>query len=251
MEKTYTSIRLIDSKPKKVIVDESGKIINRNPIKSELKDLGKFPEKDGRSNSRPHQIYSDKFLLNELERFEKENGRPPREKEFTNRIGYPSEIVYRKVFGSWINALMFAGLDIDLMGRQGDKYRGRWAEIVVVNYFKGKAIDLSGKNRNSPCDGICPNGKFYEVKGSKLYNDMHWSFGTNNKFRDDIEIYYFLAFNKDWTKLDYAWRIPGELIDSDIFNVWLEGDYKFTVDNMERYNITDEITEVLISHWEK
>lgn len=37
----YTSIRLIDSKPRKVIVNKTGKIVNRNPSKDELKGLNK------------------------------------------------------------------------------------------------------------------------------------------------------------------------------------------------------------------
>lgn len=41
----YTSIRLIDGKPRKVIVDETGKIVNRTPSKEEVKGLEEEPRK--------------------------------------------------------------------------------------------------------------------------------------------------------------------------------------------------------------
>ena len=50
-EDRFTSVRLIDRKPRKVIVDEIGNIINRVPTKEELSDLEKesySPKKRGR-----------------------------------------------------------------------------------------------------------------------------------------------------------------------------------------------------------
>jgi hypothetical protein len=69
----YKSYRIIDGKPKWVLEDEDGNIINRNPCKVELKGLEKFPEKDGRSS--PRLKKSNNELLEYLRQFEKENGR--------------------------------------------------------------------------------------------------------------------------------------------------------------------------------
>lgn len=128
--------------------------------------------------------------------------------------------------------------------------KARYAEIKVINHFKQHPIDLSGENHNSPCDGICPNGKIYDVKSSKLYKNKtlpHYEFHTNNKYKEEIEIYYLLGFNEDYTKLKYAWRIPGEIAESDRFivglNRWSHG---FTVDNMKKYGIMDRFKELLI-----
>lgn len=49
---SYKSWRIIDGKPRWVILDEIGTITNRTPNKCELKRLDKFPEKDGRGNPR-------------------------------------------------------------------------------------------------------------------------------------------------------------------------------------------------------
>lgn len=54
----YKSIIIIDGKPRWVIVDEDGKIINRNPSKDELKGLKKEPYKVNRKMS-----YTDDELL--------------------------------------------------------------------------------------------------------------------------------------------------------------------------------------------
>ena len=43
VEKRFTSVRLIDGKPRKVIIDEIGNIINRNPTKEDLLGLGIEP----------------------------------------------------------------------------------------------------------------------------------------------------------------------------------------------------------------
>ena len=90
--------------------------------------------------------------------------------------------------------------------------KGRFGEIIIRDHFKHhdsnadllsrrvtvNAIDLAGENSHSPCDGICPNGMYYDVKSSGLHIGGYWKFGTNNKYKDKIEIYYFLAFNEDY-----------------------------------------------------
>lgn len=37
-------------------------------------------------------------------------------------------------------------------------------EIIVRDRFKRHPVDLAGENKGSHCDGICPNGKNYDVK---------------------------------------------------------------------------------------
>lgn len=242
----YTSIRLVDGKLRKVIVDETGKIINRNPSKEELKGLEKEQRYD--RDTRKYRKYTDEELLNELRFFKKEEGRiPTSRKDFNNNPGYPSFGTYIGHFGSWSNALKKAGLDIDLMGCQGNKYKGRQAEIIVLNHFKNHPVDLAGENQNSYCDGICPNGDLFEVKSAKFETKgKHYHFVTRNKDKDDdkeaIQWYYLLAFNRDYTKLDYAWRIPGEMVDKDHFYVYIYDLSKgFNIENMKEYDITERL----------
>lgn len=133
-----------------------------------------------------------------------------------------------------------AGLNIDITGKQCDSYRGRQAEIKVLNHFKQYPTDLAGENSNSHCDGICPNGKTYDVKSSKFYDEGRYRFSIRNKYKEEIEIYYLLAFNKDWTKLEYVWRVPGEIVETNMFCVGMNPCYKFFVGNMDKYDITDK-----------
>lgn len=307
MEKMYVSNRIIDGKIRRVIVNETGKIINKNPSKDELKDLKQelykdkrdkytdqelldyprqFYEKYGRSptirdfdnnpdypSSKTCQnrfgnwndtlkfaglcanIYKDEDLLDDLKTFYYENGRPPTARDFDNNHKYANYGTYQRRFGSWSDALKLVELDIESMVKKGvletNQQKARLAEMIVRDHFKTYHIDLAGENCNSPWDGICPNGMNYDVKSSKLYNDIYWSFKTNNKYKKEIEIYYFLAFNKDYTELMYGWRVSGEIVGEDKFRVGLNPSYKFDVEDMEDYDITDKIKDILSRHEQK
>lgn len=248
----YRTYRFVDGKVRQVIVDENGKIVNRRPSKDELKGLDIEPYKHGNSKPRPWMCYTDKELLDSLRRFVKEYGRIPVMTDFVNNPEYPSFRPYQLRFGSWNKALKLVEMDLDTRVMQGflttEIEKGRYAEIKVINHFKQHPIDLAGENNKNPCDGICPNGKTYDVKSSKLheYEDaLFWNFGTNNKYKEDIEIYYFLAFNKDYSKLKYGWRVPGEIVDKDNFYVGLNPGCEFDVEDMDKYDITDRFKDIM------
>lgn len=309
----YNTKRIIDGKPplRTVIVDEDGKVINKNPTKDELKGLEidvlpaytrlnkkriktccsceshdtyvnlegyerwftcncrrekctnylckrcynrEDPFKDGRSKPRG-KVYTEEQLKSILRQFEKDEGKIPTKTDFEKNPGYPSPSTYQKYFGSWTNALESVGMDVESMVKKGiietDDQRRRFSEMIIRDSFDNPSIDLAGENRNSPCDGICPNGKMYDVKSSKLRKHKNWlyyGFNTNNKHKDKIEIYYLLGFNKDWTKLDYGWRIPGEIAENNDFYVGFGPGSKYNIEIMEDYNITDKLTEVLTKY---
>ncbi len=252
----YTSIRSIDSNKRttkavlrKVIVDENGKIVNRNPSKEELKGL-QIEQYDKRCEPKEYNPkYTDKELLDYLKVFYEEYGRVPVKRDFNNNPRYPNFATYQTRFRSWSNALKLVGFDVESMVKKGvietPLQKARLTEIMVLNHFKQHPVDLAGENCNSHCDGICPNGKIYDVKSSKFYTDkMRWAFVTRNKYKEEIEIYYLLAFNSDRTKLEYAWRIPGEIVESDQFHVGLNTNYEFNVKNMKEYDITDKFNSI-------
>lgn len=105
MEDKYTSIRLIDGKPRKVIVNKNGDIINKNPIKEDLIGIDIEPYTINRK-----KIYTNRKLLDCLRQFDKENGRAPVENDFDGNPRYPSFGTYIKHFGNWNNALIMAEL---------------------------------------------------------------------------------------------------------------------------------------------
>ena len=193
--------------------------------------------------------YTDNQLLWYLIKFYVKYGRPPGIMDFRNNPDYPSPETYIKRFKSWSNALKLVELDVESMVRKGiietiDQKR-RFSEMIVRDHFKEKPVDLAGENCHSHCDGICPNGKYYDVKSSGLHNDTQYIFGTNNKYKEKIEIYYLLAFNEDYTKLNYGWRIPGEIVEKDRFLVGLGYRAKYNIGNMKQYDITDKLNTVL------
>jgi len=245
----YKTKRIIDKKPppRWVVVNETGKIVNKNPSESKLKGLGKELRKA--QDTRNFEKYTDKELLDYLIQFYEEHGGVPVQTDFVNNPGYPSFATYQKRFGSWNNALKLVGLDVDSMTKKGvlitNQQKARLAEIKVINHFRQRPIDLAGENCRSPCDGICPNGKTYDVKSSGSRNGTYYQFATNNKYKEEIEIYYFLAFNEDWTEPKYVWRVPGEIVEKDIFYVGTcrACCSKFNIENMKEYDITDKFKE--------
>lgn len=194
------------------------------------------------------EIYTDEELLNYLKIFCKENNRIPIMRDFDNNPRYPNYGTYQKRFGSWNKSLKLVELDIDTMVKQGvlrdTNHKGRLFEIIMINHFENISIDLSGKDRNSPCDGICPNGRTYDAKSSKLHIGGFWSFDTGSERREEIEYYYFGAFNEDYTKLMYVWRVPGDIVEGNSFRVGIRSG-EFNVENMKEYDITDKFDKIL------
>lgn len=219
--------------------------------KKEGKFLEKGIYKDGRSNCRPDRCYTEKQLLESLLQFYKIEGRIPTITDFINNPIYPGHATYRNHFGSWSNALRLVGLDADSMVKRGiletNNQKARIGEIIIRDHFTNNPIDLAGKNQNSYCDGICPNGMNYDVKSSK-YDGTKYAFSTENKCKDRIDIYYFLAFNEDWTILEYAWRVPGEIVDSSSFYIGNGKNGGKCIENMKQYDITDKLNTVLIKY---
>jgi len=58
--------------------------------------------------------YSKEFLISELQRFVSENDTNPRFIDMQSKFGYVSAHAYTNCFGTWNNALIEAGLDINL-----------------------------------------------------------------------------------------------------------------------------------------
>jgi hypothetical protein len=242
---SYKTYRIVDGKPRLVIVDENGQIINKNTSKDKLKGLEKEPRKYRDTIKK----YTDEDLLGYLRQFEKENGRIPTIRDFINSPEYPVHGTYQNRFGSWSNALKLVGLDAESMVKHGivknNYQKGRLSEIIVRDHFKKNPVDLAGENCISPWDGLCPNGLSYDVKSSKFHKEGHYKFSTKNKYKEDIEIYYLLAFNEDYTELEHGWRIPGEMAEKDHFQVGLNSNYEFNVENMKEYDITDKLREII------
>lgn len=65
--------------------------------------------------------YNKEFLISELQRFVEENGRNPRQIDIQIKFGYPAAGNYRNYFGSWNNALLEAGFNIN---RKRDRLNG-------------------------------------------------------------------------------------------------------------------------------
>ncbi len=106
MTEYFESIRILDGKSKKVIVDDAGKIVNKNPSKEELKGL----EEELYKNKGPKK-YTKIQILEYIKRFYEEKRTIPIKADFDSNLELPSSGTVQHYFGgSWNNAIREAGL---------------------------------------------------------------------------------------------------------------------------------------------
>lgn len=192
-------------------------------------------------------------LLEFIRIFEREEGRPPTADDFKNSPKYPNYGTYIRHFGGWQKALKLVGLDTSSMVRKGiietNNQKARLAEIFVLDHFAEKVTDLSGENWKSFADGICPNNQIYDVKSSALLEssgrDYHWYFTltnlrSNEIRRDEIEWFYLLGFDEDYSDLRHSWRIPGDFTDGNFMRIGINSNFIYNVENMKEYEITEK-----------
>lgn len=83
-------------------------------------------------------VYTKEFLILELQRFELENGRKPVAVDMQIEFGYPTSGAYKSHFVTWNNALMAAGLEINV-------YQNHWQDGTETCDNCGK---LKPENQN-------------------------------------------------------------------------------------------------------
>ena len=186
-----------------------------------------------------YKTYSDKDLLDYLRQFKLENKRPPFANEFHNPR-YPSYVIYLMRFGSWNKALEMAGL----IPNNTSQFKGRQGELQTIQEFKTEgAIDLSGENRHSTCDGICPKGEMFDTKSASIIKHNHrwcWTFQLNGNQLEEVDYLFLRAYeDKDFTKPPlHKWRVPIKFMKNRraIF-VYKDECGEYNVKNMKKYEI--------------
>lgn len=313
MEDRYKTKRIVNGNPKWVIVDEVGKVINKNPTREEIKDIKiwfspskgsignkkkytkeylieclwescieneRLPKIDDFTNNPklPSYItfiryfgswnnalkeagldlnriteFTKEGLLEDLLRFEKEYGRPPTIADLTDNPKYPSRATYWRVFGGLEKAKKLVGQDMDTLVRKGillnEMYKGRLFEIFVMEHFHTDgAIDLSGEDRSSHIDGICPEGKTYDARSTALrcinvVGNKCYTFNLDK----NAGYYYLGAFNGDYSELQHVWRVPGDFAYGSI-NIGIDNSYIYNLENMKQYEITEKFIPIF-NNW--
>lgn len=191
---------------------------------------------------------TEEELLDYLRQFEKEYCRPPTYEDLFsgNFTKYPAMGQYIRCFGTLEKAKKSVGQDFDSRANKGildhPKQKARLAEIFVMEHFKEEgAIDLSGENCKSHVDGICPKKQVYDVKSSRLLTSCqrsdYWGFALDKA--DQVDYYYLLAFNKDFSDLLYVWRVPWDFFDCIHLHITMRH-----ISNMKKYEITEKFKDV-------
>jgi len=102
----YNRYTIINGKPRWIIVDENGNIINESPTKEELKSLEVEPHKIKRKG----QSWTKKRIIEVIIQSYEETGRVPTEDDFKHNPNLPSDYTVYKYFGYLGNAIKEAGL---------------------------------------------------------------------------------------------------------------------------------------------
>lgn len=181
-------------------------------------------------------------LINKLQEWVKDNGKMPVANDLKYNPNYPSRSVYIKEFGSWDNSLIAAGFTPN----NHENARGRQGELQTITEFKTKgAIDLSGQNRNSICDGQCPQGYMFDTKSSSLikhHGYWCWKFSATIGQLEEAEYLFLRAYkDRDFSKEpEHKWRIPIDFMDNRtaIF-VYKDKRGIHNIENMKKYEISE------------
>lgn len=145
----FRTDRIVDGKPRKVIVDICGNIINNNPTDEELKQIKKYPDIGGREISQLQEREKKTYLLEFLRYFYYKEGRVPFLIDFDSNKNYPSPKVYMKVFGSWNNAIREAGLQPRSRGGKNAKTCTDEELLkLLIQFYEEKGISPTVKDFN-------------------------------------------------------------------------------------------------------
>lgn len=191
-----------------------------------------------RTNNSP---YSRDELITILRQWAKEYERIPTSRDFMHNPKYPGYVTFVNLFGSWTNTLISAGFE-----PKDKPTKGRQGEIQTISEFKTNgAIDLSGENRNSICDGICPKGEKFDTKSSSLFKIKGfwgWHFGVSINQLKEADYLFLRAYkDEDFTKTPvHKWRIPIEFAEGKTWVTIYKDGYRgvHNVENMKEYEIT-------------
>jgi len=115
--------------------------------------------------------------------------------------------------------------------------------LHVIGHFIGESVDLSGENRKSPYDGICPTGKIYDAKSARLIGGK-WQINLKNIHKAKVQWWYLGLFDKNFEELLYVFRIPSEDFEEDIEKefmlIYMKGDHRYTIESMKKYDISEK-----------
>lgn len=248
----YTSNRYIDGKVRRVIVDESGKIVNRNPNKDELKGLDEEPRypQDTRKKSTK---YCDRCG----KEFNKTCGNPCR--EYNKDIKWTGKWLCGLCYGidhnQW-NILKQIGnrrtgnLDPNCAVAKGDRFQEltcRWRSTISTipvedlnkkndNYSRGTPIDHTP---DSELGIIQTRGRLYDS-----YNQIWGTGGLDRDWYKKFDTMIFYCASKDGKTIERIYIFPKDVITKRTGITLYNNDrYHW----YEQYRVTDEETIKIVN----
>lgn len=101
-------------------------------------------------------------------------------------------------------------------------------------------------NRQSKFDGLCPKGKMYDVKSSKLHflhsnSNYFWKFNSTEEQLNKSDYFFLGAYDAQHEKLMFMWRVDKNFMrNRKYINIGKDNNYEHNTINMKKYDITDK-----------
>lgn len=248
--KYYKDHRIIDGKSRQVIIDETGKIINRNPSKDELKGLEKEIVKDCRFRKESYNDTNtcDRCGIN----FDKAPGHPLREhNEDGNWTG--GWICYK----CWKRDYdkIYEGDPGDILGDNCEELTHKWlgAKRLSVEYDNYSKLPLDhlpipdGVSIKIGDKLVDLSGKIVQTKGATFDQySKRWNFDMKNEIAKefDYEICYCASGDGETIKRTYiisSWELLKFGSNLKIYEDWSKC-YRLSIfESIEKYRISNEL----------
>ena len=154
-------------------------------------------------------IYSDEeFLISELIRFERENDRTPIAHDMIPENGYPGFWVYQKVFGTWNNALIAAGFEIN---QTNDRRTGLETCCKCGDYLKqGRRWITKGLSEGEVICGKCNHNTDY------MNNNLDKNSNTGKAFISQRVVFNVIILEEKYDcNCEYDFNHPMDLYHKD------------------------------------
>lgn len=212
------------------------------------------------------QIKRKEFLISELQRFYRKNGRSPRQVDMQRKFGYPNYKNYQNWFGSFNNGLEIANLDInntneDRTGletccvcgnylKEGQNWSTKGlpkGQVMCYNCHQRSKSDYMNKNldKNSKVASAFISQRIVaKTFNISLENDCNCSIGFGAKYDlYDKGRYNYINVKSSKLHKDNSWKF--HFIDKYVPDVYICVGFSINKENIEYVWITDPLDDLI------
>lgn len=204
----YKDYRIIDERPKYIIVDGHGQVINKHPTKEELSSVTKWNFKYNDTNT----CYMCRKNFNDVA------GHPLREKidkKGKEIIIWICQTCYNNRPDSHKNIIKsFADKRTKNQDPNSPNAKAHDTQELACKLYGWEDLNKKYDNYVTPIDCYDPKtGLHHQVQGRSLYNNYMWSFGGfEDEWGKSFETMVCVCFNNDWKIVERIYKFTEKIV---------------------------------------